>query len=70
MKMGLLDLSLVTDELINRLKAALGSGFSVTGNAPDASREDGTSHVSLFLFHTAPSPYLRNTPVVGDRTKF
>ena len=69
MKMGLLDLSIVTDELITRLKTALGVGFSVTGNAPDASRDDGSSHVSLFLFHTAPSPYMRNTPVVGDRTK-
>lgn len=68
-RMGLLDISIVTDELTKRLQVALGLAFSVTGNAPDAIRKGNEAQVSFYLFHVAASPYLRNTAVVGDRTR-
>ncbi len=97
MPMGLLDLSIITDHLIQMLRDAIavppnqiwsleptpegvplsppledpGMAFdiTVTGNAPDARGNSTGCLLSMYLFHVAPSPYQRNTPVTGDRTR-
>lgn len=92
-KFGTLDLSIVTDHLIQMLRDCVAAteiwtleppaegtpentnpsqpvNVTVTGNAPDIvhGADDGCT-LSLYLFHTSPDPYQRNSPVLGDRTK-
>ncbi len=82
MTLGLLDLSIVTDRLIDHLKACVrasqlwvddpGSAptFSWTGLAPDAARAEDGCQVSVYLFHVAPDKFYRNTfPTGGSAQK-
>jgi hypothetical protein len=79
MAFGVLDLSLVTDQLIDLLEASVGTSalwneaspgglsppfdITISGNAPEAVRDTGGCQVSLYLFHVAPDRAYRNTPV-------
>jgi hypothetical protein len=77
MTLGLLDLSIVTDQLRDRLKDAASnfqpwlddpmSRFDIdfTGLAPDAVRAAGTCHVSIYLFHVTADKFHRNTFPTG-----
>ncbi len=69
------DLSLVTDILIDELKAAITASsiwitnnfaFEVSGAMPEVSRTDGTNVLSLYLLHVGRDPYWRNTPSSGN----
>jgi hypothetical protein len=86
-RLGVLDLSFVTDTLVQLLTDCVDTwplwaprdgpenGFvnkfaiNVTGAAPDSVRSLGQCQLSLYLFHVAPDPYQRNSPVVGPRTQ-
>lgn len=75
--MGLLDLSIVTDELIDRLKLCRDNSelwnqtpqftINVTGSAPEAVRGDGDCQLNLYLFHIAKDPFLQNSPLTPPR---
>lgn len=75
-----LDLSKITDDLINLLTAVLGVSapvwqenggtiprFDVTisGSMPEAVRTDGGCQLSLYLLHVSQDKFARNTPVGG-----
>jgi hypothetical protein len=74
---GLLDLSIVTDRLIQQLNDCVsasnlwreGSGtqfdINYTGLAPDAARKSAGCQVSLYLFHVAADKFYRNTFPLG-----
>jgi len=43
--------------------------ITVTGNAPDAARDDSDCLLSIYLYHVTPDPYQRNTAVLpGGRS--
>lgn len=82
MELGLLDLSLVTEQLITQLKAhrdgsqlwaenkdttTQPSDICVTGLAPDLARKDDGCHLSIFLFHAGVDQFSRNTYPGGGR---
>ncbi|MDT7543570.1 MAG: hypothetical protein QOE33_3474 [Acidobacteriota bacterium] len=74
--MGMLDLSIVTDRLIELLEqwrdssplwTALHPKFDieVSGSAPDIVRAGGGTQLSIYLFHVSQSKFLKNSPVTG-----
>jgi hypothetical protein len=79
MTLGLLDLSIVTDRLINLLKLYRDGShlwdedgtspptftINVTGLAPDAARKVAGCQLSLYLFHVALDKFHRNTYPTG-----
>jgi hypothetical protein len=79
MPLGLLDLSIVTDRLIDLLKLYRDASrlweenrsappdftVEVTGLAPDAARAVGGCQLSVYLFHVAVEKSLRNTYPTG-----
>lgn len=81
MPLGLLDLSIVTDRLIDQLKIYRDASrlweenmaapptflIDVTGLAPDAARAVGGCQLSVYLFHVAVEKSLRNTYPTGGR---
>jgi len=82
-KLGILDLSFVTDTLTQLLTdcvdawpmwTSAGGGIDkftiqVTGAPPDTVRNMDQCQLSLYLFHVATDPYQRNSPVVGARAQ-
>ena len=71
---GMLDLSIVTDRLIELIDDAVASTplwsgggapftLQVSGSAPESVRPDGGCQVSLYLFHVARDPYQANVPL-------
>lgn len=67
MPLGLLDLSIITDHLIDLLHDSQGSSptFMATGMPPDELRNHSDFQLSLYLFHVAPDKFQRNSPVTG-----
>jgi hypothetical protein len=67
MPLGLLDLSVITDHLVNLLNGCRGdpSEFTATGMPPDEIRNESECQLSLYLFHVSPDKYQRNSPVSG-----
>jgi hypothetical protein len=80
-RLGVLDLSIVTDRLIAVLTDCYDHyplwknnggevdrfAINITGAAPDTVRELGDCQLSVYLFHVNPDPYQRNSPVTGPR---
>jgi hypothetical protein len=64
--LGVLDLSIVTDALIQILTGCVDTKFAVSGKPPDAIRT-GSNQLSLYLFHVALDRFQRNSPVVSQR---
>jgi hypothetical protein len=79
--LGVLDLSVVTQQLITMLEncrdhsplwTTLGAGgptftIKITGSAPDSVRDQGDCQVTVYLLHVQPDKYQRNSPVTGTR---
>jgi hypothetical protein len=77
--LGVLDLSVITDRLINVLKACRDSSplwktnggqldqftITITGSMPESVRADGDCQLSLYLYHVSQNSYQRNSPVLG-----
>jgi Pvc16 N-terminal domain len=81
MPSGLLDLSIVTNKLIELLVTACTNNplllnslppfdINVTGLSPDAIRDinDSKCQLSLYLFHVSPNQFQRNSPVTNPYT--
>jgi hypothetical protein len=81
-RLGLLDLSIVTDRLINLLNEKVTPGtlnssplwasissftINVTGNPPDTLRDAGECQLSLYLFHVESDKFQKNAPVGVSR---
>ncbi len=77
--LGVLDLSIITDTLINQLKDCINNSplwtvtnpefpLEVTGSQPEAVRNDGSCQLSLYLFHVCQDKFQRNSPVMGTRS--
>lgn len=81
--LGVLDLSLVTDTLINMIKACRDNSpmwkknggdvdqftIHVSGSAPDTVRDSGGCQLSLYLFHVEQDKFQMNSPVMGARAQ-
>jgi len=82
MELGLLDLSLVTEQLITQLKAyrdgsqlwvenkdtkTQPTDIDVVGLAPDLARKSDGCHLTVFLFHAGVDQFSRNTYPGGGR---
>src|SRR3989442_236756 len=77
--LGVLDLSFITDTLINMLKQCRDTSplwkvnggavdqftIHITGSMPEAVRAEGECHLSLYLYHVSQDNYQRNSPVLG-----
>src|SRR6266700_7900652 len=81
--LGVLDLSIITDTLIEQLKSCIQDSplwatevppvitpptIAVTGAQPEAVRKEGNCQLSLYLFHVAQDKFQRNSPVMGPRS--
>ena len=79
-KLGVLDLSIVTDRLIAILKNARDTSplfkpigpldkftITITGSMPESVRTDGGCQLSVYLYHAAADKHQRNTPIMGPR---
>ena len=79
MAWSVLDLSSITDELIEQLRALIGPSSSVwktnggsidffpvtvSGAMPEADRNASGCLLSLYLLHVSQDPYFRNTPTI------
>jgi len=81
--LGVLDLSLVTDKLVDMLKACRDHSpmwkanggdvnqftIEVSGSAPDSVREKGGCQMTLYLFHVEQDKFQMNSPVLGKRAQ-
>ncbi len=79
--LGVLDLSVITDTLINMLRDSITNSplwtstspptprftITVSGAQPEAVRNDGDCQLSLYLFHITQDKFQRNSPVTGSR---
>src|SRR2546421_10548556 len=79
--LGVLDLSVITDTLINMLRDSITNSplwtstspatprftITVSGAQPEAVRNDGDCQLSLYLFHIAQDKFQRNSPVIPER---
>jgi len=67
MPLGLVDLSVITDRLIELVHDFQGSppDFRATGMPPDELRNHSDFQLSLYLFHVSPDKFQRNSPVTG-----
>jgi len=77
MPLGLLDLSLVTGQLLTLLKSWVAAthiwdgdpsqkfDINLNGKPPDLAREDPGCQLDLYLFHVTQDKYQRNAPVTG-----
>jgi Pvc16 N-terminal domain len=72
--LGLLDLSIVTDRLVKLLDDyrqlplfQTFANFTVSGNPPDKVAKEGSSHLSVYLFHIESDKFQKNSPVSGAR---
>src|SRR5258708_2829236 len=77
--LGVLDLSVVTDKLINMLKACRDASplfkangglvdpftITVTGSMPETVRADGDCQLSLYLYHISQDSHQRNSGIAG-----
>lgn len=80
--LGVLDLSVITDTLINMLRDSITNSplwtsaspptprftITVSGSQPEAVRGDGDCQLSLYLFHISQDRFQRNSPVTGSRS--
>ena len=80
--LGVLDLSIITDTLIDMLKACIADSplwnsetppvtrfsIDVSGAQPEAKRDNSDCHLCLYLFHVAQDKFQRNSPVMGPRS--
>jgi len=73
--LGVPDLSLITDKLIQMLKDSglasppLAFNIAISGSAPETVREKGGCQVSLYLFHVEQDKFQMNSPVLGKRAQ-
>ena len=81
--LGVLDLSLVTDKLVDMLKACRDHSpmwkanggdahpftIEVSGSAPDSVRDKGGCQMTLYLFHVEQDKFQMNSPVLGKRAQ-
>jgi hypothetical protein len=81
--LGVLDLSLVTDTLINMIKTCRDNSpmwkanggdvdkftINVSGSAPETVRDAGGCQLSLYLFHVEQDQFQMNSPVMGPRAQ-
>jgi len=79
--LGVLDLSVITDTLINMLRDSIINSplwtstspatprftITVSGAQPEAVRNDGDCQLSLYLFHITQDKFQRNSPVISER---
>lgn len=69
MTIGVSDLSIITDKLLETIRVALNGALSgtasVTGAMPETVRADGGCQVCLYLYHVSLDPNVRNSAVVG-----
>src|SRR5438105_15862539 len=79
--LGVLDLSIITDTLINMLRDSITNSplwtstspatprftIAVSGAQPEAVRNDGDCQLSLYLFHIAQDKFQRNSPVIPEK---
>jgi hypothetical protein len=81
--LGVLDLSIVTDKLIQMLTACRNTSplwkanggdadlfpIAISGSAPETVRDKGGCQLSLYLFHVEQDRYQMNSPVLGKRAQ-
>lgn len=69
MPLGLLDLSIVTDRLIDLLNERKGdpAKYTTTGLPPNEIRNESNCQLSLYLFHITQDKYQRNSPINVNR---
>ncbi len=67
MPLGLVDLSIITDCLVDLLDGYRNdpADFKATGEPPDEIRNGSGCQLSLYLFHVSPNKFQLNSPVTG-----
>lgn len=81
MALGILDLSIITETLVNLITGCLDESriwdpaggnvpfaVKITGEPPDLIVEEGDCVLSVYLFHVVPDKFQRNAPVTGPFT--
>ncbi len=77
-RLGVIDLSIVTDRLVELLNDSIAASpmwtpqnpeftINVSGNAPDSVRSGSECELSLFLFHLSQDKFQMNTPAAALR---